>query len=160
MSAGSLWKDDWTPQYDIGFDLQYTIPRDNDSEWAGLLLYFGVDYLKSGDESSSLADLVSNLRIKHYKGEFPDPRADWHRNYTSPKRWVRAHVYRLAMGWKETRLAEEFEANRNSHLTLASGLTTTSDRTRRSSPSCGASTTRPSRTRCARSVRGRRGDRH
>lgn len=77
MSAGLLWNEDWTPQYDIGFDLQYTIPRDSDSKWAGLLLDFGVDYLKSGDENPSLADLVSELRIKRYKGEFPDPRADW-----------------------------------------------------------------------------------
>lgn len=111
MSAGPLWNEDWTPIYDIGFDLTYRISEDEDSEWGCLLIYFGVDYLKSADENPSVADLVSDLSITAYEGEIPDHRAEWHYNYTTPKRWIRTHVYRLAMGWKETRLAEEFEEN-------------------------------------------------
>lgn len=111
MSTGALWNEDWTPRYDIGFDLQYSISEEDDSEWAGLLLNFSVDYLKSADENPSIADLVSDLSITVYEGEIPDNRAEWHHNYTTPKRWMKAHIYRLAMGWQETKLAEELNEN-------------------------------------------------
>lgn len=109
MSGNPLRTDDRTPRYDIGFDMLYRLDDDADSEWAGLVLHFSVDYVKSADENPSIGDLVANLSITPHEGQIPDERAEWHRNYTSPKRWIRAHVYRLAMGWQETQLANELE---------------------------------------------------
>ncbi len=47
-----------------------------------------------------------------YRDPFPDPRAEWHHNYTALPRWVRGHIYRLVYGWTHKRLHDHLQENR------------------------------------------------
>lgn len=59
-------------------------------------------------EEPSLADLVANAGLAIKDDLIPDQRAGWHRNTIGTRAWLRAHVLRLAKGWRSKRLADYF----------------------------------------------------
>lgn len=90
------------PQYDIRWDSHLTVDEDAHP------FRVGLRYMRTASDDPSIHDLIGDLYLD---GEVPDSRATWHRNYTRLAPWLKAHILREAMGWKETRLARYFEEN-------------------------------------------------
>lgn len=68
----------------------------------------GLQFMWPPTGDVSIHDMVADL---YFDGEVADNRATWHRNYSGLACWLRGHILRLAMGWKEERLAEYFWEN-------------------------------------------------
>lgn len=67
---------------------------------------FRLDRTLFEDDNPDVESLVPLLR---WSGEFPDDRADWHRNYTPLRRWILAHITRLVRGDTHQDLITYFE---------------------------------------------------
>jgi hypothetical protein len=95
------------------FDLQWNSSYDlRDGSAGGTYdgcCRFSLRYVAAAADNPTVEELIADLSIA---GEFPDSRATWHRNYTPLAPWIRAHVFKQAMGWNgEKQLADHFEAN-------------------------------------------------
>ncbi|GAA0252979.1 hypothetical protein ACFFQF_33455 [Haladaptatus pallidirubidus] len=89
------------PQYDIHWDSYLSVEEDAPP------FRIGLRYIRTASDDPSIHDLIGDL----YLDDVPDNRATWHRNYTHLAPWLKAHILREAMEWKETRLARYFEQN-------------------------------------------------
>ncbi|WP_254535320.1 transposase [Halomarina litorea] len=88
--------------FDICYDLYVSVPHE-DAPFSVSLWY---DHPAEG--TSTLEDLIGELV---FNDSLPDDRAPWHRNTGPLEPILRAHVLRLAKGWREKRLAQFFETN-------------------------------------------------
>ncbi|WP_135855052.1 hypothetical protein [Halorussus salinus] len=99
----------------ISFATHWRIPAEHQyGDWADTL---AVYYLQHDNPNATLGELAADIEIglnpddgdPHEFINLPDDRATWHRNYTPLEPWIRAHVLRLANGWKSKRLASYLE---------------------------------------------------
>jgi hypothetical protein len=54
-------------------------------------------------------DIAVLVHLLRFDGEFPDSRAEWHRNFTPIETWIRAHVFRKARGLNIQELADTLQ---------------------------------------------------
>jgi IS4 transposase len=91
-------------------------PRDTDAyslSWGksvnidGRDVGFSLNYTNQRIADEHVRRLIADLSIE--TGKIPDDRAEWHRNWTPLDRWMRAHILRVAMGWRCKALATFFQ---------------------------------------------------
>lgn len=100
-------------------------PDEYDEAFSRVTFEFVLSY--SQDDRPRVAKLAAETSISIYDFEDDDSqptfdeRADWHHNTVSMNIWIRAHAYRIARDWQETKLAQWF--NENQHLAREFGFT-------------------------------------
>ena len=99
----------------ISFASHWCVPDDAEyGDWAGTLVLYALTH---DDPTATLDELAAEIEVGLHPDNgdpsaempIPDDRASWHRNYTPLEPWMRAHVLRLARGWRSKRLATCFE---------------------------------------------------
>ncbi|MFU8869050.1 transposase [Natronococcus sp.] len=107
------------PGSTAGFYGSWLIDEPEYVDWTDYMVCWGVKHTGSG--SPGIEDLIGALDVRlndwrtpHDEYEdFPDDRADWHRNFTPLLPWIRAHVLRLVKGWRSKKLSGFLRENPN-----------------------------------------------